>query len=234
MLQAKFFYLKEGQNDEYPKEWIDEAMSRFAVATGLETVDTLILSFGDMIKMPINGIENVAGLWKHLSPKENILSMGLSDFSQSTLQSLIEELELGDCEPTDAAPSHQSDVKSPKSSITSHVQDSLHGQDKGLTSSDLPSPTHVHIPSSPSKAVFTELATDQDGAWKEYGPSPCRRPRLSTINLKEQPIQETSTSAKSNGNGTANASGSCCWDRSLSSYCKQNNISPRQPQRSQR
>lgn len=221
---AKFFYLKKGQNNTYPGEWVDEAMSRFAVATGLDTVDTLILSFGDMKMAGSDGIETVAGLWKYLSPKENILSMGLSDFTQPTLESLIEKLRLGDCEPAAAASSHQSDVKTPKSSITSHVQQSLHNQDKGSASTDLPSPTHIHIPSSPSKAVFTELATDQDGAWKEYGPSTCRRPRLSTINLKEQPAIDSSTSVKSNGNGTTNASGSCCWDRSLSNYCKQNNI----------
>jgi hypothetical protein len=226
---AKFFFLSKGQDTRFPGEWIDKAMRRFAVATGLDSVDTLILALDGLTSKGEDStgkIEDATALWKYLSPNERILSMGLSDLSQPTLESLLETLKLKACEPAVSQHTQTQEVSQPKSSITSHVQDALAHQDNGTAPTDIPSPTHVHIPSSPSKAVFTDLATDEDGAWKEYGPSTCRRPRLCTINLKEQAVLDTTTSKSNNvnGNGNANGGGSCCWDKNLSSYCKQNNI----------
>ena len=221
---AKFFFLGNPEGDAYPSEWVDEALKRFASATGIDTVDTLILAFGDR-----PNVDRVASLWKHLSPNPRLLSLGLSDFSQPVLESLMDRLDLGvsSLGTAERAQRQPSDTL-PKSSMTTQVQEAM-ASNNDSSPLDAKMATHVHIPSSPSKAAFTELAGTSSEVVKEYGPSLCRRPRLCAVNLKEQmnglngpPSSPSVAPSPTNGNSKAN--GSCCWDRGLADYCKERNI----------
>lgn len=221
---AKFFYLGKGTHELYPQEWVYEAMKRFSTATGLDSVETLILSFAPISEFAQaldDRIDAIATLWKKLSPSQNVQSMGLSDFSEKTLETFLNKLKLGACESlTPAVPA--TDLKVPKSSITSQVQESLASNGNGTF--DPLSQTHIHIPSSPSKVAFNELSKEGDSSWHEYGPSNCRRPRLCTINLKEQTANGNISAAaptKENFNGSSSESDSV---KSLASYCKDNNM----------
>jgi hypothetical protein len=235
---AKFFFLgrreessHEDHIESYSSEWVEEALKRFTTATGLDSVDTLILAFGETEERGTtktedydDKVEKIVSLWKHLSPNEQILSMGLSDFSKRGLEKVVEKLQLGDCD------AETEQAIGSKSSMTSQVQESLMKNEvTAATREGNTEATHVHIPSSPSRASFTGLKGDKERkASKEFGPGPCRRPRLCAINLKEQAqgangsrnSSQPQPSYQSNGKPI----GSCCWDHSLAEYCKDNSI----------
>ncbi|UZJ56937.1 hypothetical protein CBS101457_006257 [Exobasidium rhododendri] len=232
---AKFFFLGEGgENASYSSEWVKEALKRFSIATGLDSVDTLILAFGSEdeeqgkrgVEMSDARLEKVVSLWKQLSPDEKILTMGLSDFSQRALQSVVEKLQLEDFATT-LSPSlpQTKQLPSSGSSMTSQVQESLIENDAAevTTTTATTDATHVHIPSSPSKAVFSELAgKGEEEAMKEFGPGPCRRPRLCAINLNDQ--SNGVNGNQMNSQTTGKSIRSCCWDRGLADYCKDTSI----------
>lgn len=269
---AKFFFLGEEDddigddgNDFGPRtEWIEEALEKFTLATGLATVDTLIVAFPGKDLDGVdrrrrrpehatsangNGVDDrrqklqrdvsaIAKVWQQLSPNPRILSMGLSDLSLEALNLLFQSFnpapppapETALLTPSRAVlatedngrgaaagSSGSSTVGGSLTSVTSSmVSEAFAGQSGSSASSAFSTPksamSTIPIPSSPSSPSVssnqqrTELG---DGAFQAYRlPSPTRRPRIHTINLKEH--------------------GGCtdgrCIDRELAEWCKAQGI----------
>ncbi|PWN88200.1 hypothetical protein FA10DRAFT_295764 [Acaromyces ingoldii] len=219
---AKFFFLGEEDDDIGDEakdigprtEWIEEALEKFTLATGLATVDTLIIAFPGKDLDGVdrrrrrpehtasangNGVDDrrqklqrdvsaIAKVWQQLSPNPRILSMGLSDLSLEALNLLFQSFNPAP-PPAPETASASSAFSTPKSAM-----------------STIPIPSSPSSPSVSSNQQRTELG---DGAFQAYRlPSPTRRPRIHTINLKEH--------------------GGCtdgrCIDRELAEWCKAQGI----------
>lgn len=253
---AKFFFLgseqqspqNEGQEaGPCPAEWIDQALQSLTTATGLETVDTMILAF-PTLRLDKKGAPTAAGatnryeaadsigavvdVWRRTSPDTRIASMGLSDFSRDSLSATLRRL----CPP--ACPEQQEQYQQEQAAAAAEaIEDSMVKHPTGAeqrlaaggslpatssTSSEGEVP--VQIPSSPSKASLGDRLEGEEELRRAYGPGPCRRPRLCTINLREQPCGDEAQTERRARAPSGNASATCCWDRNLADLCKEEKI----------
>lgn len=223
---AKFFFLNQvrpvhGNTAEaaYPAEWIDEALDCLSTAIGLDSVDTMILAFpslkldcthahDDEIRAKASKAVDV---WRHISPTKRILSLGLSDVSRRSLQAIMEQLDLPDCQAV------QEKWEDAKAEAASAVEEAM--VQKGNEADHELGP--IRIPSSPSQVSLADRLDDQTDLLKVYGPGPCRRPRLCTINLREQSCDDNSLGGESISKTNV---GTACWDRGLADYCKEQKV----------
>jgi hypothetical protein len=216
---VKFFYLQK--MDRYPAEWIEEAMDCLRTATGLETADAFILAFPTLkldCSQATDGqvddkTSNVAQVWRQISSSERISSLGISDISHRALASLLRHLDLPACNDSEAKQEENNEAK--KAIMTESMIA------KGAAKTDR-SHEPVSIPSSPSKVFLKQLPEDSLALQKAYGPGPCRRPRLCTINLREQECDDNSLGGQSVSR--THAGRSSCWDRGLADFCKEEKI----------
>ncbi len=205
-ITAKFFFLDP--NDISP-ELVEDALKRLTSTTGIITVDTLVLSFPTLdldsrshahlstADSTATGAEatwlnKVKDVWQAVSMNPQLISLGLSDFSASSLDHLLSSFN-----PPIQPPS--TPLFSPAIPLSSNITDA---------SAATASTAHPETASSDvaSANVITQLhAAQQDGAgvgsfWNmEYSiVSSARRPRLVSINVKQDP---------------------CAFDREFSQYC---------------
>ena len=205
-ITAKFFFLDP--NDLSPS-LVDEALTRLTSTTGIITVDTLVLAFptldldsrphkhfttqsGDSASSEAqqNGTEAVwvspvKNVWSHVSQNPQLFSLGLSDISPSNLQVLLSSLE-----PPIRPPSMP--LFSPAIPLsTSTTEPSSTTAQPSLATGDV---------ASSSTTTNSAQAHSVGSFWNmEYSiVSPARRPRLVSINVKQDP---------------------CAFDRDFDQYC---------------
>jgi len=116
---AKLFYLLETPDQPYPS-WIAESLHHLTVATGLDSVDTLILSFPHLtfdddqanpsqnycddldsrdsapIRTPEEDrkvMQRIESVWAAASNNHNIKTLGLSEFSKTRLSHLLHSID---------------------------------------------------------------------------------------------------------------------------------------------
>lgn len=233
---TKFFYLsdvKSGEGSErsqFPAEWIDEALGCLSTATGLKTADTFIIAF-PKLKLDCSKASDeqiyqkatrVADVWKQISNDKRILSLGLSDVSQRSLRAFVSQLDLPNCNDV------QGKREAAKAEVQRIVDDAIVQKGSQKTNppqeeTELGQRQPIEIPSSPSKvSLGPDRLDERTELIRVYGPGPCRRPRLCTINLREQNCDDNSLGGRSVSKTSANASS--CWDRGLAEYCKEENI----------
>lgn len=204
-ITAKFFFLDA---DDLSPGLVDDALARLTSTTGIITVDTLVLAFPtlDLDSRPHTHFrasdgaggesggkeEGAAWLaavreaWSHVSQNAQLFSLGLSDISPSNL-----ELLLGSLEPPVGPPSVP--LVSPAIPLsTSASEPSSSNSQPALASSDVPSASTTTAPS--------QQLGGADSFWNvEYSIlSSARRPRLVSINVKQDP---------------------CAFDRQFDQYC---------------
>lgn len=234
---TKFFYFSDTKSDEknqsqeshYPAEWINEALDCLSIATGLKTADTFIIAFPklklDCSKASDEQIykkaKKVADVWKQISNDKRILSSGLSDVSQQSLRAFVSQLNLPKCDDT------QGKREAAQAEVQRIMDDAIvqKGSQKTMPpkEAELGQNEPIEIPSSPSKvSLGPDRLDERTELIRVYGPGPCRRPRLCTINLREQNCDDNSLGGRSVSKTSANASS--CWDRGLAEYCKEENI----------
>lgn len=232
---TKFFYFSDAkvdgnsQESYYPPKWIDEALGCLSTATGLKTADTFIIAF-PKLKLDCSQASDeqihkkatkVADVWKHISNDKRILSLGLSDVSQRSLRSFVSQLDLPRCDDV------QGKREAAQAEVQRIVDDAIvqKGSQKTMPTEEavLGQNEPIQIPSSPSKvSLGPDRLDERTELIKVYGPGPCRRPRLCTINLREQNCDDNSLGGRSVSKTSGNASS--CWDRGLAEYCKEENV----------
>ena len=202
-ITAKFFFLDI--NDLSPG-LVDDALSRLTSTTGIITVDTLVLSFPtlDLVSIPHEHSRSTASsdaqnnsstehgdrewvsavrdVWSHVSQNPQLFSLGLADISASNLHLLLSSLS-----PPVEPPSMP--LFSPAIPIS--------------TSASEPSSTTSQSEQANSDVPSASTSTQLGGTgsfWNvEYSiVSSARRPRLVSINVKQDP---------------------CAFDRQFDQYC---------------
>lgn len=208
-ITAKFFFLDP--NDLSPS-LVDDALSRLTSTTGIITIDTLVLSFPtlDLDSRPHKhfqsqhdsglsdaqqqstgetaaGVAAVIQVWSHVSQNPQLFSLGLSDVSASNLQLLLASLS-----PPVQPPSVPLFSPAIPLSTATDAPSSSTAQ-PALADSDVPSSSTTHNPP-------TQHFGDTGSFWNiEYSiVSSARRPRLVSINVKQDP---------------------CAFDRQFDQYC---------------
>lgn len=232
---TKFFYFSDAKGDAntqesyFPAEWIDEALGCLSTATGLKTADTFIVAFPNL-KLDCSKASDeqiykkatkVADVWKQISSDKRILSLGLSDVSQRSIRAFVSQLDLPRCDDV------QGKREAAQAEVQRIVDDAIvqKGSQKTVppAEAELGQNEPIQIPSSPSKvSLGPDRLDERTELIRVYGPGPCRRPRLCTINLREQNCDDNSLGGRSVSKTSANASS--CWDRGLAEYCKEENI----------
>ncbi|CAD6976498.1 unnamed protein product [Tilletia controversa] len=182
--------------------YVENALKRLSASTGIITVDTLLLSFpqanfdlslgrggsqgGQELQRALEErLQVVAELWRNLSPNPQLLSLGLSRFSLSSLQTLFHFLH-GMPHPPGGPPPTTPSVSSSLVRSLSQAGNAGAGAGAGAIGQN-------------------------DGArWPDVYSTPrdVRRPRLITVSLSNSSSSAGSTSASANGNGNGNGNGS--------------------------
>lgn len=219
---AKFFFLQSrgsGDDVSFPSEWVEYSLSLLERATSLKAVDTMILAFPTLnlernFAATKGEVAPIVEVWRRLSPRQDISSMGLSDLSQSTLGAILERAEVPPCSKKEVSTTEK------EKKATNAVEEAMVEKgDQIQVGKDLHlGESPVHIPSSPSKASLCSCREIEDDMHRIYGPGVSRRPRLCSINLRTQ-------QCNGNSEGSQNSQGgSLCWDSRLADFCKQQGI----------
>lgn len=191
-ITAKFFFLDPS---DLSPSLVDEALTRLTRTTGIITVDTLVLAFptldldsrphkhfqshpdseaSDTAQKPAEPVwaSQVKDVWQHVSQNPQIFSLGLSDISPSNLDLLLSSLS-----PPVQPPA--TPLFSPAIPLsTSNTEPSSSTSQPALADADAPSSTTI-IPQQGGIGSFWDI---------EYSVvSPARRPRLVSINVKQDP-----------------------------------------------
>ncbi|PWN34840.1 uncharacterized protein FA14DRAFT_122921 [Meira miltonrushii] len=201
---TKFFYFSDAkvdgnsQESYYPAEWIDEALGCLATATGLKTADTFIIAFPKLkLDCPHASDEQI---YKKATKVADV-------WKRISTDKRILSLGLSDVS-----------QRSLRAFVSQLDCPSLPPEEAELGTNE-----PIEIPSSPSKvSLGPDRLDERTELIRVYGPGPCRRPRLCTINLREQNCDDNSLGGRSVSKTSANASS--CWDRGLAEYCKEENV----------
>lgn len=182
---AKFFFLDP---TDLGAELVDGALKRLTNTTGIITIDTLVLAFPTLaLDSPSpsssSWLTQVSEVWSHISQNPQLFSLGLSDISHPNLETLLSSLNPPIQPPSTPlfSPSIPLSTTSANPSASSAINES----------SDVPSQNTMPSASGPGWNLEYSL------------PSPARRPRLISINVKQDP---------------------CSFDRDFSHYCSQMGI----------
>ncbi|CDU26374.1 uncharacterized protein SPSC_06568 [Sporisorium scitamineum] len=205
-ITAKFFFLDP---TDLSPSLVDDALTRLTSTTGIITIDTLVLSFPtlDLDSRPHKHFQSqvdsaasdtqpssgestvwvaaVRDVWSHVSQNPQLFSLGLSDISPSNLHLLLASLS----PPVEPPSVPLFSPAIPLSTSTSEPSSST--TQPALADSDVPSFSTTQPPTqNPDTASFWNM---------EYSiVSSARRPRLVSINVKQDP---------------------CAFDRQFDQYC---------------
>lgn len=188
-ITVKFFFL---DSDDLSSDLVDDALKRLTKTTGIITMDTLVLAFPTMnLDAKVANVNGTAGtqqeknwqktvgdVWQAVSQNPQIFSLGLSDVSQTNLESLFAAL------------------NPPLQPLSRPMQ----AECIPLSSSSAQPSMSSQLPAADSDVASNSVTLPTKMPWiMEYAlVSSSRRPRLVTINVKEN---------------------ACAFDRDFEQYC---------------